>query len=79
MTCSAVNFTFTFTAVCDGLCTGDWCFVRGRNEVLQCNLDECEALYLIGRTDKDEAWERRNRVMLHFEINSSLCLLSRLT
>jgi len=58
MASTRVNFTYTFTAVYDGLCTGDWCFLRGRNDVLQCNLDECEALCLIGRTDRDEAWER---------------------
>ena len=63
--------TFTFTAVYDGLCTGDWCFLRGRNEVLHCNLDECEALYLIGRTDRDEHCGHCNKIMLLFEFISS--------
>ena len=36
-------------------------------------------MYLIGRTDRDEPCEHCNKVMLLFGINSSHCLLSRLT
>jgi hypothetical protein len=76
MVCGGVTFTFTFTALCGGLFIGNTCFLKGRNAVLRYNFDECEALYLIGRMNRNEAWERYNKAMLLFNINSSLSLIA---